>query len=353
MDGLIVVKTGGRARLDAVLSFALDGVAHETIFAEDALPKLKDRRVLFAIGVDESGMSGELCALISALRTQPDALDGAACAMIVDGAGELYTKQIADTLALAANMAGGCFPGRPLAEATGSLGNWHVQAKRRNVEPAEAYRLAARELVFRLVEFDPPKRTRPKVLMLHASDKATSNTLQIGAGICKHLLPHCDIQELSLQNGAIYDCRGCSYTTCAHYAAQNACFYGGSIVNDVYPAVTDCDALLLLCPNYNDSVSANIMAFINRLTALLVNTAFYDKYLYAVIVSGYSGSDLVAQQVLGALCLNKTFILPPRFCLMQTANDPGEAMGAGGMAGKIETFAGEMLKTILAKQQNV
>jgi len=209
--------------------------------------------------------------------------------------------------------------------------------------------MAAGELVSRLMEFAPEKKERPKVLMLHASDKTTSNTLQVGTRICKHLLPHCDIRELSLQNGAIYDCRGCSYTTCAHYAAQNSCFYGGSIVNDVYPAVTDCDALLLLCPNYNDSVSANIMAFINRLTALLVNTAFYDKYLYAVVVSGYSGSDLVAQQVLGALCLNKTFMLPPRFCLMQTANDPGEAMEKDGMAERVEAFANEMLGTILAK----
>jgi multimeric flavodoxin WrbA len=185
--------------------------------------------------------------------------------------------------------------------------------------------------------------------MLHASDKATSNTLQIGTDVCKYLRPHCSVQEISLQNGAVYDCRGCSYKMCSHYAAQNSCFYGGSIVNDVYPAVTDCDALLLLCPNYNDSVSANILAFINRLTALLVNTSFYNKYLYAVVVSGYSGSDLVAQQLLGALCLNKTFMLPPHFCLMQTANDPGEAMKTDGMPGRIEVFANEMLKTILAK----
>lgn len=349
MGGLIVVKAGARPRLDAVLSFALDGVPHENVPVKDALHSLQNRRVLFAIGVDESGINDGLCVLIAALRTHPDALDGSACAMIVDGASELYTKQIADTLALAANMAGGFFPGRPLVEATGSLDNWRVQAKRRGVEPMDAYRMVASELVLRLSEFTPQKKERPKILMLHASDKATSNTLQIGTSVCKRLLPQCDVQELSLQNGAIYDCRGCSYTTCAHYAAQNSCFYGGSIVNDVYPAVTDCDALLLLCPNYNDSVSANVMAFINRLTALLVQTSFYDKYLYAVVVSGYSGSDLVAQQLLGALCLNKTFMLPPRFCLMQTANNPGEAMQTAGMTEKIEAFTQEMLKTILAK----
>ena len=33
-------------------------------------------------------------------------------------------------------------------------------------------------------------------------------------------------------------------------------------------------------------------------------------------VSGYSGGDLVARQLLGAMCLNKTAMLPPRFCLI-------------------------------------
>ncbi|MEZ4510223.1 MAG: NADPH-dependent oxidoreductase, partial [Eubacteriales bacterium] len=71
--------------------------------------------------------------------------------------------------------------------------------------------------------------------------------------------------------------------------------------------------------------------------------SLYDKYLFAVIVSGYSGSDIIAQQVLGALCLNKTFMLPPRFCIMQTANDPGEAMKAEGMTARIEEFSQNIL----------
>ena len=65
---------------------------------------------------------------------------------------------------------------------------------------------------------------------------------------------------------------------------------------------------LLLCPNYNDALSAHITAFINRLTALLIHNNLENKYLYAIIVSGYSGGDLVAQQVLGALSLNKMCI---------------------------------------------
>lgn len=85
---------------------------------------------------------------------------------------------------------------------------------------------------------------------------------------------------------------------------------GGSISDEVLPAISACDAMLFLCPNYNDAVSANIMALFNRLTNLLVKQDLYQKYLYGIVVSGYSGSDIVARQLLGAMCLNKTAILP-------------------------------------------
>lgn len=351
MGGLIVVTAGHSERLNGTLRFALSGVPHETVPAADAPPKLAGRRVLFALAADETGMNAETFHLVAALRRSPDAMEGAAAGILLDGTGELYTKQTADQLALAANLAGCLLPGRPLVEATGSLENWRVQARRRNVAPLEAYRLAARELVLRLSAFEAPRFEKPKLLMLHASDKATSNTLQVGTAVVNRLRGRFGVRELSLQNGAIFDCRGCSFTTCAHYAAQNSCFYGGSIVSEGYPALTECDALLLLCPNYNDSVSANIMAFINRLTSLIVFNPLYDKYLYAVVISGYSGGDLVAQQALGALCLNKAFMLPPRFCLMQTANDPGDAMKSAGMEGRVAAFAENIAKTVLPPSQ--
>ncbi|HWQ06170.1 MAG TPA: NAD(P)H-dependent oxidoreductase [Feifaniaceae bacterium] len=351
MGGLIVVTAGMNARLDAVLDFALERIPHERVSARSAFGSIAGKRVLFALGVGAVGPDEEVCSLLRELRANETCMRGSIGAMLLDGSGELYTKQTADQLALAANMAGCLFLGKPLAEATGSLENWRVQAKRRNVEPLEAYRLAARELVERLVSFTPPVFERPKILMLHASDRATSNTLQLGSAICEQLKTDCDVREISLQNGAVFDCRGCSYVTCAHYAAQKSCFYGGSIISDVYPALTECDVLLLLCPNYNDSVSANIMAFINRLTSLLVFNSLYEKYLYAVVVSGYSGSDIVAQQVLGALCLNKTFMLPPRFCLLQTANDPGDAMKAPLMQERIAAFAEGMKETMLVRKE--
>ncbi len=346
MGGLIVVQNRDNERLRETLAVALEGVEHERVDCSAALPRLAGNRVLFALAMSDHGLDLEVISLIASLRQNPDVMEGATGAIIIDGAGELYTKQTADMLALAANLAGCRFPGKPLVEATGSLDNWNIQSLRRGVSLAQAYRQAARELVVRLMEFSWRAKERPNVLLLHASDRTTSNTLQIGTKIVERLLPTCDIREISLQNGAIFDCRGCSYKTCAHFARQNSCFYGGVITNDVYPAINECDALLLLCPNYNDSVSANILAFINRLTSMLVYNSLYEKQLYAVIVSGYSGSDIIAQQVLGALCLNKTFALPPRFCLMQTANNPGEAMQAEGIMERIDDFAAHMLKNL-------
>ena len=80
------------------------------------------------------------------------------------------------------------------------------------------------------------------------------------------------------------------------------------------------------------------MALFNRLTNLLIKQDLYHKYLYGIVVSGYSGSDIVARQLLGAMCLNKTAILPPKFCLMQTAHDPGSVKNAADIDARLDAF---------------
>ncbi|MDR0841440.1 MAG: NAD(P)H-dependent oxidoreductase [Christensenellaceae bacterium] len=348
-QSLTVVSIGRHTRLTQALQYALSGVPHDMaiIDTEGDMPCLRGKRVLFALSVGAYGLSAELCRLLLHLRAQADALDGSVAALLIDGESELYTKQLAQMLVLSANGAGCCFIGKPLVEGTGSLANLAIHAGLRGGSLLNAYCETARGLVERLRAFQPPQYAKPRMLVLHASDHATSNTLDLSGAVCTKLAGAFDIRELSLQNGAIMDCRGCSYKTCAHFAQHNACFYGGVMVDDVFPALLNSQVLLLLCPNYNDSVSANIMAFINRLTVLLVNNAFYSTYLYAIVVSGYSGGDLVAQQVLGALCLNKTFLLPPRFCLLQTACDPGAALKLPGIQEQIDSFAQSMLDTVV------
>lgn len=346
MEPLLVLSFGNRPRMETALGKALTGQACMRLDAAMPLPPLQNRRLFFAVALDNTGLDPALCAFLAKLRREPHMLEGCLGAMLIDGEGELYTKQMAHMLALSSNLAGCAFPGRALVEATGSMANLNVQAKRRKLSLEETYHALSTELVTHLLAYSAKRAARPKLLMLHASDHRTSNTLAIGRALIDNLKDCFDIREISLQNGALYDCRGCSYKDCAHFAAQNTCFYGGSMVEEVHPAIMACDALLLLCPNYNDSVSANIMACINRLTSLQIHNSFFEKSLYAVVVSGYSGGDLVAQQVLGALSLNKGFALPPRFCLMQTANDPGEAMQASGIESRVVAFAGRMAERL-------
>ena len=118
------------------------------------------------------------------------------------------------------------------------------------------------------------------------------------------------------------------------------------MASDFYPAVRKADALVLLCPNYNDALSANLTAFINRLTALFRQTRFYDKAVFAIVVSGYSGGDIVARQVVAAMNMNKSFFLPQRFALIETANAPGEALALPGIQARLEGFAQNILDTM-------
>lgn len=118
------------------------------------------------------------------------------------------------------------------------------------------------------------------------------------------------------------------------------------MVSDILPAIQKADAVVWICPNYNDALSANITAVINRLTALYRTTSFYNKSLFSIIVSGNSGSDSVAKQLIGALNINKGFRLPPYFSLMEIANDTGEIKKTAGIRDKAYKFAEHMISEI-------
>ena len=244
-------------------------------------------------------------------------------------------------------MAGCAFPGRPLVEATGDLRNFTVQAKNANSSLEEACRMASAYLAERVLAFAPPKRRRPKLLVLHASNRKTSNTLALWSRCRDRLTSACDITEIGLRNGTLEDCAGCPYTMCLHYGEKGGCFYGGVMVQEVYPAIREADAVVLLCPNYNDALSANLTAAINRLTALYRTTPFTDKAVFAVVVSGYSGGDIVARQVVSALNMNKGFWLPPEFCLLETANDAGTAVTLPGIGERLDKFTENILRQII------
>ncbi|WP_417044125.1 NAD(P)H-dependent oxidoreductase [Dysosmobacter sp.] len=334
----------GSERLSALLATALKERHYQRVsWLTDSL---RNRRLLVAAAIPPSGVNLELYQFLAFLRTHPGCLEGSVGGVLVDGTGDLYTKAAGRELVLSASQAGCVFPGRPLVEATGSLRNFTVQAKNAGCGLEEAYRLAISDLMDRVTGFAPPKRQRPKLLVLHASSRATSNTLALWSRVRAHLEDRCHITEVGLRNGTMEDCAGCPYTTCLHFGEQGECFYGGVMVQEVYPAIREADAVVLLCPNYNDALSANLSACINRLTALYRTTSFADKAVFAIVVSGYSGGDIVARQVVSALNMNKGFWLPDRFCMLETANDKGEAMALPGIGERAEQFARIILRQL-------
>ena len=304
---------------------------------EEGLAGLEGQKLLFAVALDKGGCNPSYYSLLSRLRRDAQSLDGCQAAVVVTGVGELYTKDVARDLVLAANMAGCAFIGRPLVEATGSLRNFRVQAQIHGTDERSAFRLALEELIDRLLYWPAPPKIK-KLLALHASVRSTSNTLALWELVKAGLDPDTEVRELCLRNGTVADCNGCTYTTCLHFGEQGGCFYGGPMVDEVFPAVRECDALVMLCANYNDALAANLTAFVNRLTALFRQSRFYDKRLYGLVVSGYSGGDLLARQLISALNMNKSFYLPPRFCMLETANEKGSLVRLPGVADRAAAF---------------
>ncbi len=255
-------------RLDALLADATEGVDARFF---DELPDretVAGERLLFAVAIGAAGLNSRYAKLLLRLRTEPGLLDGCTSGLIVDGGSEFYTKEIATELAFALNNAGSALIGRPLVEGTGSLANYRVLAKCDGTDLAGAYRNAARTLVDRLRTDVFPRREKPAILALHASRYRTSNTMQLWSEVKARLGDACAIEEIGLRNGTIFDCAGCPYTACTHFGEAGRCFYGGLMTDEVWPAVRRSDAVVLLCPNSTDAISANLTAFINRFTGL-------------------------------------------------------------------------------------
>jgi len=294
---------------------------HIIIDNKDNVPDLKNKKIVFAIQLDRSGINVNLYTILSEIYNKgPNSLENSSGVILIHSYNELYTKTINQDIIFRTNLLGLSFPGRPMVEATGSLSNFLTMQKVVD-EPLDIVCIeSCKSLKDNLLNYNPKIIEKPKLLVLHASNYQTSNSLKLW-NMIKDNITDIEISEIHIENGTVRDCKGCPYTTCKHYGNQSNCFYGGIMVEEVYPKILESDAILWICPNYNDAVSANLTAVINRLTALYRQTKFFDKSIFGIIVSGNSGSDSVAKQLISALNINKTFRLPPKFCITATAND--------------------------------
>lgn len=353
MEKLTVLLPGEVSdRLKMMLEHSLKEYDLEIIKTSNEISDLKNKKILFAAELNVTGINIELFKMLEKIKLGGDNfLEGSVGSVVLNSDNEYFTRNIARMIILYANMAGCLFIGRPLTEATGSLKNFSSYQKKYNVDLYEACVEECKKSVKTLADFNAKHFEKPKILALHASNYKTSNTLALWQMVKENLNNQSvEIKEIHIENGSVVDCRGCVYTACKHFSKYTNCFYGGVMVEEVYPAIIESDILIMLCPNYNDSISANMSAVINRLTALFRKVKFYDKYLYSIIVSGHSGSDIIAQQLISALNINKTFMLPPKFALMETANDMGDIYKIEDIEIKAKNFAENIIKTTLIKR---
>lgn len=352
MEKLIVInpfcpEERKHERLDMITSCSLEGYDYYEIKNVEEMKNmdLRNKRILFTISLGKSGINLTWYGIMKYLRLNHDVLEGSTGGVILDGDCEFYTKSTGRSLVFTANRAGCTFPGRPLVEGTRTLKNYNIQAQNQGTDNIGAYVNAGRDLVRNIMEYKKPEIKSPKLLVLHAGINSTSNSLALWEMVKRNLRGF-SFEEISLRNGEIYDCRGCSYDTCRHFGEEGGCFYGGPIVEKIYPAILNCDGLVMVCPNYNDALSANLTAFINRMTALFTTHRFYEKSLFGVIVSGYSGSDIVAEQLISGLNMNKTFALPGKFAILETANDPMAITLSDGIDERASAFAENIRKRL-------
>ncbi|NMM62660.1 NAD(P)H-dependent oxidoreductase [Clostridium sp. P21] len=303
---------------------------------------LKNKKLLFLLQLDVNGFDLPMLNFLKELScSDKNALENSTGALLVNSISELGTKRSTqDTIFIANNL--GCrFLGHPIIEATKSLKNFINWQKNIDLSLEEICFKLSYNLGKRLSEYENPLsiiEIQKKITVLYSSTHKFSNTLDLWHMVSKHL-NNFSIREIHIENGKILDCKGCSYKLCLHYGKQNKCFYGGFMVDNVLPAIEESDAVVWLCPNYNDAIAANLTAVINRITVLYNKISFYNKSMFGVIVSGNSGSDSVAKQLIGALNINKGFKLSPHAIITETANNPKSIFKVENIEFKAKDFA--------------
>ncbi len=324
-----------------------------------AIPNSSQKKVIFVIELDEIGesqLANDYLREQMLLVKKGDAseLSGMIGALVVISAQECYTKSYARKFMFISNQLGCEFIGHPLVERVADFQNFKTWSKTLNENLEEIELIQIEKLLNRLSSYSHIVRERLKVLVLHAGHKEISNTLMFWDRIKAQIADlEMDIDELHVEEGKISDCYGCNFETCMYYALEKGCFYGGFVVEDLYPKIEKADIVVWICPNYNDAISAKLMAVINRLTALYRSMSFSEKYILSIIVSGNSGNDSVAGQLIGALTINKGFRLPPNFAAMAIANDPGEIMQLSDLDKRVSTYVNyvhELTNKIIAKK---
>jgi multimeric flavodoxin WrbA len=301
-------------------------------------------RVIFAASLDWLGESRFISDQLK-FFAQTSKYDHVQGALLLYSGTYWHTKRYAQRIIFVLNQRGMYFEGHSVFEIMPNFENFKTWQK--------LYDLSLEEVCYQRLSvfcqnfFEVPNTLKDesfnRVLVLHASHHPISNTYMLWEKVRTHLKDF-DIQVYAIENGKIQDCKGCSFKTCEYYSQNRSCYYSGEVTEEVLPAIEWAQIVIWICPNYNDAISAMHTALINRLTVLYRRISFKPKQMYGIIVSGNSGCDSVASQLIGALHINKGFQLPPKAFLTAIANEPGSIQFITGIDDKAKDFAMQFIK---------
>lgn len=303
-------------------------------FTEKAKTSGDLNRLFFLITLDEMGLSHEAHQFLTeswaAYEKGKKPFESTVAACIIQSPNAFHTKSFAKHFIFSMNRMGCQWIGHPVTEMLPHYANFKTWCKQMKESGEKVFQHLVKKQLEEFFSYKLLELERPKILVLHAGDSNRSNTLMMWHAVEEKLSlkmsADYDIETLHVEDGKVRDCFGCTFETCTYHALDRNCFYGGFVVDSLYPAIEKADFIIWISPNYNDSVSAKLMAVVNRLTALYRHMSFKEKYILSVIVSANSGSDCVASQLIGALNINKGFRLPPHFAFFGQANAPREIL---------------------------
>lgn len=321
---------------------SLKDLAYEYFFLGDEFEKdfFKNKTILIGLDLNYLGYNLEILEFLEKLR-EDDRLPfkGSITGLIISNSKSRVTKSFGTSLVYLINSLGSAFPGRPLVEISKDFSNYPIKTQ----DPFNLCLTEAKSLVARLLKYFKFDPNISNILVVHSSSRKSSNTLALW-DMVRSNLNEVSIEEINIRGEKILDCKGCGYETCKHFGNNFECFYGGLMVEKIYPAILKADGLVLLCPNYNDMLMSNMVALINRLSALYRRQKFFDKSIFAIIVSGYSGGESIAKQIISSLNINKSFYLPGNFSLEEIANKPLDIKKTKDITSIAKNFAEKIIR---------
>ena len=343
---VILPNSSPSLQLTKMLKAAIGDYDVNMIDSSSSIYDFQNKKILFCLELNEFGFDLEILSYISFLsKFKKNIFNGSTGAILVHSRTELYTKRAAQDMIFICNSLGCSFIGNPLVEATKNLKNFLTWQKTMHYSLDHICLQMCEKLITRLMQITPMILSKSKLTVIFSTPHLNSNTLELWTMVKENLKGY-EFDEIQIENGKIHDCNGCSFKTCLHYSKQNTCFYEEPIVKSVHLSIEKANIIIWLCPNYNDALSANITAMINRLTVLCHKIDFHNKSIFSIIVSGNSGSDSIAKQLIGALNINKGFSLPANAFLLETANDPLSICKVEGIKTTAKCFAQNILQQI-------